>query len=345
MKYDVALAIGMVSYSSEKNELVRSILRIPTTVKFRFLMGDTFVPKYADELSVPNASDGQSNFMPCTCFRKLQWWISYASTNWPEALYIGKTEDDTFIHFEKLLYDLLRPEVLRQKYLMYGLINSCMDGYKFTGDFEVSEKHLRGGPFSTGPMNVFSQKLAKKMTCVNCNNDIFDTPNMKKGFRCATRTKQRETCDCSIEYVLHTCVKQKIAVAHMTWTKGHWFMVHPGGMGWVNPGPETVFAHGTFMKKISRYHWEYAKNYSDTTNITYFPPLMWNVNTGKKNDGSQHMNPVALNPDVIKWYRKKCSGVPTRNLSVLKGRSLSWFGYGCHTSRLHDIPEYKIKTI
>ena len=89
------------------------------------------------------------------------------------------------------------------------------------------------------------------------------------------------------EYVLHTCVKQKIAVAHMTWTKGHWFMVHPGGMGWVNPGPETVFAHGMFMKKVSRYHWEYAKNYSDTTNITYFPPLMWSVETSKKSDGSQ----------------------------------------------------------
>jgi len=166
MKYELVLAIGMVSYSSEKNKLVRDVLRIPKSVEFRFLMGDTFVPEYPDELAVPNASDGRHNYMPCTCFRKLQWWISYASTKWPEALYIGKTEDDTYVHFEKLVYDLLRPEMLKQEYLMYGLINSCLDGNKFTGDFELSEKHLKGGPFSTGPMNVFSQKLAKKMTCV-----------------------------------------------------------------------------------------------------------------------------------------------------------------------------------
>lgn len=66
---------------------------------------------------------------------------------------------------------------------------------------------------------------------------------------------------------------------------------------------------------------------------------MWNVNTGKEKE-KQVMNPIALNKKVIDWYRKKCLGVPTKNVSGLKGNSKTWYGYGCHTSRLHDIPYY-----
>ena len=121
-----------------------------------------------------------------------------------------------------------------------------------------TEGEYRYVPITEALKKLSDEEVAIRLrtASLTCENDMFDTTNFKKGYRCVTK-KKNISCDCHIEHVLHTCVKTNITVAHMTWTKGHWFMAHPGGMGWVQPGPETVFAHGVLLKGINKYYWEY----------------------------------------------------------------------------------------
>lgn len=329
-----SIVAGVVSHSSAKNELIRRWAPRDARVVIRFLMGDTHRPSHVDELSVPTVSDGARNSKQCACFRKLQWWLRFAVVQWPHAEYYAKIEDDAYVHFPKLLHDLMRPYVRVHTRLMYGLINTCNEK-RFIGDFETgSVSH--GVPFPTGPLNVFSPSLARELA--SCRTELYDTRSIA-GHRCEVASKPQNimTCDCGVGIALQRCMAStSIVVAHMTWTKGHWHAKHSGGMGWVRADAQSVAVHGVGLKGMDERAWSDTHRFASGMNVTTFPPLMWRVSL----DGQ--LQKKELNPSTMRWYRSVCSkgAGPLYNASYMMGNKNSWRAFGCHELRGHLPPHH-----
>ena len=62
--------------------------------------------------------DGEGVFNCCSCTEKLHSWMRYALSRWPGALYIGKTEDDTYVQLEVLAAELRA--LLQHENVLYG---------------------------------------------------------------------------------------------------------------------------------------------------------------------------------------------------------------------------------
>lgn len=325
---------GVVSHSFAKNELIRRYTPRDVRVVIRFLMDDMHTPSHADELSVPTVSDGGRNNKQCACFRKLHWWLRFAVVQWPRAEYYAKIEDDAYVHFPKLLHDLMRPSVRAHTRLMYGLINAC-DEKRFIGDFESGSAN-RGVPFPTGPLNVFSSSLARELA--SCRTEFYDTRTIA-GHRCEHVSKPQTTitCDCGVGIALQRCMANtSIVVAHMTWTKGHWHATNGGGaMGWVRADAQSIAVHGVGLKNMNERAWKDTHRFASRMNVTTFPPLMWKVSL----DG--RMQRKELNPSTMRWYRKVCSNGagPLYNASYT-GNKNSWRAFGCHELRGHLPPQH-----
>ena len=348
----VFLALGMTCAFPAKLKLIRSVFGpLPSAVIMRFLMKDTHTPLLADELAVPIASHFRPNYHQCSCFQKTRWWFAHALTRWPHATYYAKTEDDTFIHMGKLLQDLSRPELISNDRLLYGLLNTCNEGQgRYIGDFEGSvglrgrilEHVIKGLPFPTGPLAVFSRRLAQETFGSCAYTAALRGPNIS-GQRCmrtaVMNSSLRHSCDCAIGIALNHCVRGRITAAHMTWTKGHHFDLGAGGKGWVRPGPETVTVHGNHLKKRKRMPWMVARNETHFwSNRTSFPPILWSV----VYSGSTP-KVLLLNRSLQMWYLKACIR-PTHPPPVPGGVRWSWQtptqNFGCHYARGYDIPVY-----
>ena len=158
-KPSILLALGMnaAPFNHAKRQLVRaSMLRhtyvLTGRIVFRFVVGSTLVPKaarsparsaasqvrwaesldtlakeiatHSDMLQV-DALDGPGVAMECPAAEKTVQWMRFAVREWPQVQYIGKTEDDTFVHLDMLALELLRLSVTGQPNIVYGLFGIC----------------------------------------------------------------------------------------------------------------------------------------------------------------------------------------------------------------------------
>jgi len=331
---DVLICVGIVASSIKKNVIIRQFLpQNDDRFVYKFLLGDNQVANVPDELIVPISSDGNPNSKHCSCTQKTRWWFSYALENWPHAKFYAKTEDDAYINFEKLLYDLnyLNPDTR----FVYGLMNFINDE-TFVGDFEHGNIHQTKNkkpsyPFPTGPLAVFSKRLAHDLF-VTCN--YIPTPqNTKTGRRCnlpKTSILVNRTCDGMLGLLMGKCVKTNITVASMTWTKGHHNALTGGGLGWVRPGPESVVVH--YLKSLNTAIWKTAQDQSMRSNKTIFPPILYNFNplTESINRFS------ALSSKLQTWYNKICNR-PHGHQLVQGGNNRTWHRFGCHEVRGYNL--------
>ena len=63
------------------------------------------VARYGD-VAILDALDGGGIEVACSCIEKMNAWMRYALKTWPSALYIGKTEDDTYVQLAVLEAEL-----------------------------------------------------------------------------------------------------------------------------------------------------------------------------------------------------------------------------------------------
>ena len=134
----VSIAVGMITapFLWDRRGQVRStMLQYPPVLAgrmaFRFVIGN-HLPSLSDSDSVRSkvaaldledsqhgdivrvdSIDGPSLDNACSCVEKMAAWVQYALVAWPAASFIGKTEDDTYVHLPKLLADLSRPALCR----------------------------------------------------------------------------------------------------------------------------------------------------------------------------------------------------------------------------------------
>jgi hypothetical protein len=137
------LAIGMITapFNFAKRDQVRDTILQSVVVQrgdmaWRFVVGLESLPlnpsrfrlereanRSTDVLLLPGALDGRHVAMPCSCIEKVYGWYSFALEQWPRAGWYGKTEDDTYVNVDQLLFELKR--LARHPRVYYGLINAC----------------------------------------------------------------------------------------------------------------------------------------------------------------------------------------------------------------------------
>ena len=134
----LALGMNAAPFNLPKREAVRSTMLQHESVRagrivFRFVVGSLLVPKptaaksavsykrwksdtkllqeeiaaEGDILQV-DAIDGPGVAMECPAAEKTIQWLRYALRTWPRLKYVGKTEDDTYVHIDMLELELLR---------------------------------------------------------------------------------------------------------------------------------------------------------------------------------------------------------------------------------------------
>ena len=153
----LALGMNTAPFNHVKRRLVRETMLQHRSVQsgrvtFRFVVGSTLVPKvvrttakaasstaqfdadcaalkeeeatHTDILRV-DALDGSGVAMECPAAEKTIQWLRHASRAWPNAIYIGKTEDDTFVHVDMLALELDRLTAMKVPNIVYGLFGIC----------------------------------------------------------------------------------------------------------------------------------------------------------------------------------------------------------------------------
>ena len=259
------LAMGMVigPFNFAKRAQVRStMLQSPSVlhgvVAWRFVVGgelskdarrrrlEAEVSSSSDVLLLPEVLDGADVAMPCSCTEKVYAWYTHALERWPLARWIGKTEDDTYVNLEQLLFDLRG--LARHPMVYYGLMNACgmpptvaaqrlSSGFGgcFLGDFEegsgqtalrdwpmsasMSTRRFGGtsactagaaAPFATGPLDVQSAEFARALF-----RDCSYTRSFMAHGRAANRRAER--CNRNHELAVHS-----LASTTCDCVVGHW---------------------------------------------------------------------------------------------------------------------------
>ena len=82
--------------------------------------------------------DGPGVAMECPAAEKNVAWFKYALRTWPNAQYVGKTEDDTFVHLDMLELELRRLTSMNVPNIIYGLFGIC--------SMPTPARAERGGP-------------------------------------------------------------------------------------------------------------------------------------------------------------------------------------------------------
>jgi hypothetical protein len=122
----VYLALGILTTpsNSARRHIIRStMLQSSKAVRrghvvFRFVVGcssgagcESAMNMLKDDMLVLDALDGSavSDHGPnCACLEKTTEWFKYAVQRWPQARFYGKTEEDTYIHIDAMLFELTR---------------------------------------------------------------------------------------------------------------------------------------------------------------------------------------------------------------------------------------------
>ena len=58
------------------------------------------------DIAILDALDGAGIDVACSCTEKMNAWVRHALVTWPTALFIGKTEDDTYVQLAVLEAEL-----------------------------------------------------------------------------------------------------------------------------------------------------------------------------------------------------------------------------------------------
>ena len=77
------------------------------------------------DVLVLDALDGARLDNACSCTEKTVAWVRHALRTWPRAGFVGKTEDDTFLHLDMLALELERLAAWRLPNVVYGLFGIC----------------------------------------------------------------------------------------------------------------------------------------------------------------------------------------------------------------------------
>ena len=259
------LALGMVigPFNFAKRTQVRStMLQSPSVlhgvVAWRFVVGQELLAderrrpleeeasRAGDMLLLPGVLDGTDVAMPCSCIEKVYAWYTHALERWPLVRWIGKTEDDTYVNLEQLLFDLRG--LARHPMVYYGLMNACgmppavaaqrlSSGFSgcFLGDFEdgngqtalrdwpasasTSTRRFGGmgactagaaAPFATGPLDVQSVELTRA---------LFTECGYPREFMAYGRAANRRADRCNKN---HELVVGSLATATCDCVVGHW---------------------------------------------------------------------------------------------------------------------------
>lgn len=331
MNKNLVLCLGIVTFSSKKNEQIREFMPLnDQRLVYKFLMGDSTTTLYRDELNVPNSSDGHFNSKDCSCILKMVWWIRFAIKTWPHSLYYGKTEDDTYINFPKLFIDLTYLDNFEK--VMYGLMN-LVNNQEFVGDFESNmhthKKHgLESFPFPTGPLAIFSNSLSKDLFEDSCT--FINILKKTYGKHChvsKTNILGKHSCDGIIGLLLGNCTNQTVWIGSMTWTKNHHNAKTAGGMGWVKPGPESIVVH--YLKGYDKSLREVAHNQSSRMDKPLFRPIMYSYEA-KQN------KTTLIDVHMKKKYDHVCSR-PHGQPPEPGGNNRTWHTFGCHFARGYNI--------
>ena len=149
----VLLAIGMnaAPFNFAKRRLVRETMLqsapvVSGRVVFRFVIGNVLIAASRplrrkrwdtdrealraelaqhDDMVELDAIDGPGVAMECPAAEKTIAWMRHAIASWPEALFFGKTEDDTYVQFDALAAELSRLHAMDLPNVMYGLMGIC----------------------------------------------------------------------------------------------------------------------------------------------------------------------------------------------------------------------------
>ena len=342
-----ALALGMVASAPAvgRRAAVRHTMLsgdLADGVAFRFLLGSVEAHRTAlreeqqvhgDLLLLRDALDGGDVSIHCSCIEKMHLWFVHALKRWPDARWVGKTEDDTYTNLPQLLFDLRRPSVLSHSHLVYGLMHltataPIMPAGVRPGCWLADLESVYGGsspaanaapwqpeaslakhiaqakrcngsiaPFPSGPLAVFSAALARRRF-VGCDylRDFMQIARAwdRASDHCGTDHPNRTrglagtTCDGVLGGWIEHCTPrgEGVVLAHMTWSKGHFFADRPGGLGWVLPSNTSVAVHGIksspeTIRSNGRPEgagfadWKRTHELSSVSRRTPFPPLLW----------------------------------------------------------------------
>ena len=397
------LAVGMVSTigaSSHRQRVRETVFHTlaAAEVAWRFVVGangDRARDEQPDVLAW--SADGAAHSKQCSCSEKTRWWFGYAIRRWPSASWVAKTEDDTFLHLGKLLFDLARTAMRSQPFTMYGLLNMCTcpsagprDARAtgcFLGDMEHADdveramkKHRRmvgacrsqvPTPFPTGPLAVLSAPLVRQvfercgymreyanqaMALQQPTSTAGETDTEQAaggGSGCLTRLVrqtflERNACDCSVGHWVQRCVQGNVTLASMTWTRGHHFAHHAGGMGYVAADAQSVAVH--HLKTGAAAPWHETHNASRANDTTAFPPLMWrwsNPSTGERFVRDEPPRLTSMQPALQRWYTRVCRSPSPEALATFRrlanashAKPQTWRGFGCHQARHSPWPSY-----
>eukprot|EP00308_Calcidiscus_leptoporus_P008797 CAMPEP_0119352714 /NCGR_PEP_ID=MMETSP1334-20130426/1966_1 /TAXON_ID=127549 /ORGANISM="Calcidiscus leptoporus, Strain RCC1130" /LENGTH=477 /DNA_ID=CAMNT_0007365817 /DNA_START=95 /DNA_END=1528 /DNA_ORIENTATION=- len=362
---------------------------------------------HGDLVILPNAIDGggRGHNKQCACIEKLHAWYQHALRAWPAASWYGKTEDDTYVNIRALLFDLRRLARRDRSPVYYGLMAVCSTFHGgvgrscWKGDFEscpfsqlncwepyTSQRridpearrqmyracgHAPMGPLATGPLDVQSSDLARKLWGCEYLRDFMVVGrewNRRTGGcnmshpNTSTSAIGSKTCDCVMAHWLAECMgSTSLTVADMGWTKAHHYAAHPGGGGWVSPSAASVAVH--FLKALPQERsgptnsvggeWMHVHNTIAAVNETRFPPLLWSYRRHRF---------TKLEPAVHAWYHAMCGkdvvstarlharanqrrtsrqgAEAARRTGLVGGNPSSWPGYGCHPQRFLPLPVY-----
>lgn len=123
-----SLAVGMVStagalgHRQRVRETVFHTL-VAAEVAWRFIVGANGGGRVRDEPPdvLAWSADGAAHSKQCSCSEKTRWWFGFAIRRWPNASWVAKTEDDTYLHLGKLA-DFGRRNVLSMRQNLAGKI-------------------------------------------------------------------------------------------------------------------------------------------------------------------------------------------------------------------------------
>jgi hypothetical protein len=195
-----------------------------------------------------DAIDGPGVAMECPAAEKTIQWMRFALRAWPNARFIGKTEDDTFVNLRRLEVDLLQIASLPN--IMYGLMGICSmpsfvhaerssKGHRacFLGSLErvgwltggsralvqwnrdkehskCAQRSSAPTPFPTGPLMVASASLATTIFSSCAYLDRFFERGRAANRRtlCRGRDKLRSWAsligDCAIGHWMSQCARE-----------------------------------------------------------------------------------------------------------------------------------------
>ena len=299
----------------------------------------------ADTIVLPAA-----NTSSCKCAATMHRWFAYALAAWPRAEWLGKTEDDVYVQLRALHWELTR--LPHDPLVWYGLM--AWTGNGDAGHPRVGTAGCWGGGFEddvTLEEKTTTKLLAAESKCVS-RGVLAPSPTHELDVRgrglavalaactypqewlAAVRRKSRRCSnDCAAVqgHWATRCVREKLKLAHATWTKVHslaWTEAAWSRAAWSKAGDVDEDARTSggwrffappsnlslaidmnlrdrLLRRDPRGAWDATHAaMSATAGVTAFPALLYEWAPWR--DGGARPFARPLNPHVARWYATSC---------------------------------------